>query len=96
VLELAFEAGIACALSDELGEAQTEETDQTAEDAELRHLLLARLIDRCGLKHLMKSEALNRAIFGTLIQQAIESTRAAGGRGATPTPQEGAAPARTN
>ena len=96
VLEQAFEAGIACALSEELGDPQTEETDETDEtdeDAELRHLLLAQLIERSGIKHLMQSDVLNRAIFGTLVQHSIESARSAAGRGTTPEPQERA---RTN
>ena len=93
VLEQAFEAGIACALSEELGDPQTEETAETAADAELRHLLLAQLIERSGIKHLMQSDVLNRAIFGTLVQHSIESARSAAGRGTTPEPQERA---RTN
>src|SRR5215471_8136758 len=80
VLEQAFEAGIACALGEELSTAQADEADETDEDAELRHLLLVRLMEQGGIKHLMKSEVLNRAIFGSLIQHAIESARAATGR----------------
>jgi hypothetical protein len=92
ILEQAFEAGIACALGEELSGTQTEETD---EDAELRHLLLAQLIEQSGIEHLMKSEAVNRAIFRTLVQHAIESARTAAGRRAT-APQDRAASTQTN
>jgi hypothetical protein len=88
VVEQAFEAGIACALSEDLGDPQTEETEETGEDAELRHLLLAKLIEQSGIKHLMTSEVLDRAIFGTLIQHAIDPARAAAGSGTAPAPQE--------
>jgi hypothetical protein len=79
VLEQAFEAGIACALGDEPGEA----TDETDEEAELRHLLLVQLMEQGGIKHFTNSDVLNRAIFGTLIQHAIESAPAAAERGQT-------------
>jgi hypothetical protein len=88
VLEQAFEAGIACALSEDLSDTQAEETDETDEDAELRHLLLTQLIEKSGIKHLMTTEVLNRAIFGTLIQHAIESARTPAGQGTTPAQAE--------
>jgi hypothetical protein len=98
VLEQAFEAGIACALEEELTETQTDEPDETDDDAELRHLLLARLIEYSAFKHFMSSEALDRAIFGTLIQHAIEPAPApaAAGQGTAPVPQERVASAQTN
>jgi hypothetical protein len=83
VLEQAFEAGIACALGDEPGEAPREETEETVEDAELRHLLLVQLMEQGGIKHFTNSEVLNRAIFGTLIQHAIESAPAGTQHGQT-------------
>lgn len=87
VVEQAFEAGIACALREELSDPQNGEADETDEDAELRHLLLAQLIEQSGIKHLMQGEVLDRAIFGTLVQHAIAPAQAAAGAGTTPAPQ---------
>jgi hypothetical protein len=96
VLEQTFEAGIACALGEDLSESQAEETDEAGDEAELRHLLLARLIEHSAVRHLMKSEALDRAIFGTLIQHAVATDRAVARRATTPKPQEHPTSAQTN
>jgi hypothetical protein len=80
----AFEAGIACIL----GEGNLpQKDDEPAEEAELRQLLLAPLIEQSPVKRLMQREALNRAILGTLLQRAMrnppadaESAPAAGPR----------------
>jgi hypothetical protein len=68
LVEQAFEAGIACVLGEE-GRSHTEESE---EDAELRHLLLTPLIERSLAKHLLQGEVLNRALLGTLIQHSIK------------------------
>jgi hypothetical protein len=86
VLEQTFEAGIACALGDDLTESPIEEAEEGGQDAELRHLLLAQLIEHSPIRHLMKSEALDRAIFSTLIRHAVTTTK----------PQERAASSQAN
>ena len=68
LVEQAFEAGIATVL----GHEEEETTDETPEDAELRHELLAPLLERSGLAHLTERSALNRAILGTLIEHSIK------------------------
>ena len=86
VIEQTFEAGIACALEDDLGESETEAAEEAGEGPELRHLLLSQLIEHSAVGHLMKSEALDRAIFGTLIQHAVATTK----------PQDRAASSKAN
>ena len=66
-VERAFEAGIACVLDDEAGSAASQES---AEDAELRHRLLAPLIERSAVRHMMQPNVLDRAILSTLIDHA--------------------------
>jgi hypothetical protein len=74
VLEAAFEAGIDCVL----GEAEEQdETEQSDEDAELRHLLLVPLMKHGAAKRLLRSDVLDRAILGALIQHAVTSPSAA-------------------
>jgi hypothetical protein len=83
VLEQAFEAGIACALGDE---ARQDGREESAEEAELRHLLLSRLIEHSAARHLMGREQLSQAIVDTLIQLSIEPSQvAARGRAARAT-----------
>ena len=69
MLERTFEAGIACALGDETAQEGKPETD---EDAELRHLLLARLIEHSEVGDMLRSEALNRAILEALIEHSVD------------------------
>jgi len=64
LLERAFEAGIACVLG---GDADFDATQESPEDTQLRHRLLAPLIERSAVKHLRESGVLNRAIVNTLI-----------------------------
>ena len=73
VVERAFEAGIACVLDSEVEQRDAQET---AEDAELRHLLLMPLIERSAARHLMEREVLNRAILDTLIDHSINAESA--------------------
>lgn len=68
-VEKAFEAGIACVLGEEDPQHKSEEP---AEEAELRQLLLTPLIEHSPVKRLMQREALNRAILGTLLQRAMK------------------------
>jgi|GEM_PF-1264618 len=93
-VEKAFEAGIACVLGED-GEQQ--KTDEPAEEAELRHLLLAPLIEHSPVKRLMQREALNRAILGTLLQRAMKKSPADAESAPPAGPQpDRAAPARAN
>lgn len=64
LMERAFEAGIACVLDDD---AESSAAEESAEDAELRHELLAPLIKRSAVKHITESGVLDRAILSTLI-----------------------------
>ncbi|HTR18217.1 MAG TPA: hypothetical protein VMI52_14460 [Acetobacteraceae bacterium] len=64
LLEQAFEAGIACALGEEIGQ---DEVKESKEEADIRHRLLQRLIKNSAARRLMQREVLNRAILGTLI-----------------------------
>lgn len=67
LVERVFEAGIACVLGDE----DSEHAEESAEDAELRHLLLTPLIEQSPVRQLIGREALSRAILGTLIRNSI-------------------------
>jgi hypothetical protein len=92
----AFEAGIGCVLGDDERE---DKTDEPVEDAELRHLLLAPLIEQSPAKRLVQREALNRAILGTLIRHATQKAPAPAAAASSPSagPQsDRAAPARAN
>lgn len=68
VVEHAFEAGIACVLGDEV---EDETTPESPADAELRHQLLAPLIERSAVRRLTEPATLNRAILGTLIEHSM-------------------------
>jgi hypothetical protein len=93
-VEKAFEAGIACVLGDD---ESPDRGGEPADEAELRHLLLAPLMEHSPVKRLMQREALNRAILGTLIQHATNKAPAVTESGPTAGPQsERAAPARAN
>jgi hypothetical protein len=92
-VEKAFEAGIACVLGDD----EPERAAEPAEDAELRHLLLAPLIEHSPVKRLMQREALNRAILETLIRHATHKAPVLAEGGPTPGPQlDRVAPAGAN
>ncbi len=92
-VEEAFEAGIACVLGDAEGRQRSHEP---AEEAELRHLLLAPLIEHSPVKRLMQREALNRAILGTLLQRAVNRSSADAETPSTAGPQPDRAAARAN
>ena len=66
LVEEAFEAGIACVLG---GDGESVDTTESAEDIELRHQLLAPLIERSAVvKHWVERGALNRAVVNRLIE----------------------------
>jgi len=94
ILEEAFEAGIACVLGD--GDRRPK-SQESAEDAELRHLLLEPLIAGTSAKRLLQPDVLHRAILETLIHDSIKQTAAA--RDSRPTsgvPADDGASSRTN
>jgi len=70
VVEQAFEAGIACVLGGGIGR---DDTRESAEEAELRDLLLTPLIERSSAARLMHRDVLSRAILETLIQHSMKS-----------------------
>jgi len=92
-VERAFEAGIACVLG---GSGPEERTEEAADEAELRHMLLTPLIECSPARHLMQREVLNRAILETLIQHATKAPTAAESSQSTGLQSERAAPARAN
>jgi hypothetical protein len=69
MMEHAFEAGIACVLGDDVNDEAAQESPT---DAELRHLLLAPLIEQSPVRHLTDRHALNRAILSTLIENSLK------------------------
>jgi len=73
MLERTFEAGIACALGDDTAQESKPETD---EDAELRHLLLARLIEHSDARDILRRDALSRGFLEALIQHSMEGAAA--------------------
>jgi hypothetical protein len=70
LVEQVFEAGIACVLG---GGEREDKAEEPAEEAELRHMLLAPLIEHSRARRLIQREALSRAILGTLIQHAMKA-----------------------
>ena len=68
LVERAFEAGIACVLDD--GEPAGDA--ESPEDAELRHELLAPLIERSSVRHLTESAVLDRLVLSTLIEHSAQ------------------------
>jgi len=81
VLEQAFEAGIACVLGDA---ARQDKAQESAEDAELRHLLLTPLIEHSPARHLLQPDVLNRAILATLIEHSTKPPTTASEGGPAP------------
>jgi hypothetical protein len=80
VLEQAFEAGIACVLGDGV---RTDKGPESAEDAELRRLLLLPLIEHSPAKRFLQREFLNRAILATLIEHSAKPAPPASAPGAS-------------
>ena len=68
VVERAFEAGIACVLD---GEAESEGAEESLEDVELTHRLIAPLIEHSAARELIERQVLDRVILDTLIEHAI-------------------------
>ena len=64
LVEQAFEAGIACVLG---GNGSADAANESTEDVELRHQLLAPLIERSAVGHWLKRGALDRLIVKKLV-----------------------------
>ena len=75
VVERAFEAGIACVID---GEGTEEETNESAEDVDLTHRLLAPLIEHSAAKRLITRDVVDRTVLDTLIEHSVASTPGAG------------------
>jgi hypothetical protein len=87
ILEQTFEAGIISVLGDGAEDEEDEEAHETEEDATIRHLILAPMIERSAARRLMQREVLGRAVLATLVQDmGPEGGRrpAAGAAGAGP------------
>ena len=83
LFEQAFEAGIACVLGDDAEtDGEAIETEESVEDAALRHEILQPMIEHSAARRLMQQEVLGRAIVRTLIQKAA----ARGADAAAPSP----------
>ena len=65
LVEEAFEAGIACVLG---GDTKLDDTQEPAEDVELRRELLAPLIERSAVKQWAQQNVLRRAVVNSLIE----------------------------
>jgi len=62
ILEQTFEAGITSVLGD------GDEDEESADDAELRHLIVGPMLARSAARRFMREEVLGPAILGALIQ----------------------------
>jgi hypothetical protein len=65
LVERAFEAGVACVLD---GDSEADATTDSPEEAEISRRLLAPLIRRSAVRHLLDSAVLDRAILSTLVE----------------------------
>ena len=68
VLSRAFEAHRSCVLDDADKDRPQGAAEEPEEDAELRRLLLTRLIERSAARRLFRRDVLSRVIFETLIE----------------------------
>jgi hypothetical protein len=75
-LEEAFQAGIDCILG---GAEDPDDAEESAQDAELRHVLVTPLIKQSPAKRLLRRDVLDRAILKTLIQRSMKPGRATRG-----------------
>ena len=69
LLEEAFEAGLACVLGEE---GEQENSSETADEADLRRILLRPLMEGGSAARMMRREVLRQAIVRTLIQDIVE------------------------
>ena len=76
IVERAFEAGIACVID---GETTEEEANESAEDVDLTHRLLAPLIEHSAAKRLIARDVVDRTVLDTLIEHSVASSSQAAG-----------------
>ena len=69
LLEQAFEAGLACVLGEE---DEKESLSETADEADLRRILLKPLMEGGSAARMMQREVLRQAIVRTMIQDIIK------------------------
>lgn len=78
LVELAFQAGIDCVLGAEA--AEEEEPAESADDAELRRMLLKSLIENSAARRLLERDALSRTLVDALLAHAaVRTSRGEGG-----------------
>jgi hypothetical protein len=77
VVERAFEAGIACVI-DGAGDGAEEDANDSSEDVDLTHRLLAPLIEHSPAKRLIARDVVDRTVLDTLIEHAVTSSPPAG------------------
>jgi len=75
VVGRAFEAGIACVID---GQGAEEETNESAEEVDLTHRLLAPLIEQSAAKRLIARDVVDQTVLDTLIEHSVASTSGAG------------------
>jgi len=92
-LERVFEAGIACVLGND---QRSSERDESAEDAELRQLLLSLLLEHSTARRLIDPDALRQTILKSLIHDALAAQRTAESHSAAGQLPDRAAPFRAN
>jgi hypothetical protein len=73
VVERAFEAGITCLID---GEAIDEEANESAEDVDLTHRLLAPLFEHSAARRLITRDVVDRTLLDTLIERSVKSSPA--------------------
>ena len=69
LLEEAFEAGLACVLGEE---DEQESSSETADEADVRRILLKPLMEGGSAARMMRREVLRQAIVRTMIQDIIK------------------------
>jgi hypothetical protein len=75
VVERAFEAGIACVID---GAAADDDANESSDDVDLTHRLLAPLIEHSAAKRLIAREVVDRTVLDTLIERSVSSPPTAG------------------
>jgi hypothetical protein len=71
VVERAFEAGIACVID---GAVAEEDANESSEDVDLTHRLLAPLIEHSAAKRLIAQDVVDRTVLDTLIERAVNAS----------------------
>lgn len=93
-LERVFEAGIASVLGSD--QRRSQRGDDSAEDAELRQLLLSLLFEHSAAKRLVQPDALRQTILKSLLHDALTLQGTAEGSSTEGQLSDRAAPSRAN